>query len=96
MQRLTEAEITEALAALPGWERLGDTIERTYALSTFPTLIAAVVRIADAAEAADHHPDLDLRYRNLRVVLSTHDVGGLSPLDVELASVIDAIVGSMP
>jgi 4a-hydroxytetrahydrobiopterin dehydratase len=51
------------------------------------------VRIADAAEAADHHPDLDIRYRHLRVVLSTHSEGGITGKDLALAAEVDRAVG---
>jgi 4a-hydroxytetrahydrobiopterin dehydratase len=54
-------------------------------------VIGLVGRIADAAEAADHHPDLDIRYRRLRVALSTHSEGGISALDFVLAGEIDAL-----
>ncbi len=58
--------------------------------SSFRAVIDFVVRIADAAEAADHHPDLDIRYRRLRVALSTHSEGGITERDFALATQIDA------
>ena len=90
--RLTDDQVTGALEALPGWTREGDTIVKTYELATFLTVIAVVGQIAERAEAADHHPDLDIRYRRLRVALSTHDAGGLTDLDVTLAGEIEALV----
>jgi 4a-hydroxytetrahydrobiopterin dehydratase len=88
-ERLDDARISERLAALPGWERQGDEIVKTFELPTFPEAIAFVTRIADRAEAANHHPDLDIRWRNVRVALSTHDAGGLSDLDFDLATEIE-------
>ncbi len=81
MPLLSDAEITAALSALPGWSRSGDEIEKTFELDSFPDAIAFVVRIGFLAEAADHHPDLDVRWRRLRVALTTHDAGGLTTKD---------------
>ena len=89
---LSDSEIEQALVRLPGWAREGDEIVKWYELPSFPTAIDFVGRIADLAEAADHHPDLDIRYRRLRVALSTHDAGGLTQKDVDLATQIEAAV----
>jgi len=88
---LSDAELTEALARLPGWAREGDVIVKTYELPTFLAAIAFVVDIAERAEAANHHPDLDIRYRKVRVALSTHDEGGISEKDVALATEIEPL-----
>jgi 4a-hydroxytetrahydrobiopterin dehydratase len=89
-ERLDDDEISTRLDALPGWEREGDEISKTFELPTFPEAIAFVTRIADRAEAANHHPDIDIRYRKVRVALSTHDAGGLTELDFQLATEIEA------
>jgi len=89
---LGEAELAPLLAAIPGWTRTGDEIERTFELASFPDAIAFVVRVGFLAEKADHHPDLDVRWRNVRVALTTHDSGGLTALDLDLAQKIDAEV----
>ncbi len=86
MERLSDDQIETGLAALPGWERTGDEIVRTFELGTFLDAIAFVDRVAVLAEDADHHPDLDIRYRKVRVALTTHDAGGLSQLDLDLAA----------
>jgi 4a-hydroxytetrahydrobiopterin dehydratase len=91
--RLDDDEVEAALQARDGWAREGDEIVRTYELESFPAVIELVRRIADLAEAADHHPDLDIRYRKLRVALSTHDAGGLTQRDFDLAAQIDAAAG---
>jgi 4a-hydroxytetrahydrobiopterin dehydratase len=88
---LPDAEVAERLARLPGWERVGDEIVRAYQLESFRAVIELVDGIADAAEAADHHPDLDIRYRTLRVALSTHSEGGITARDFALAGEIDAL-----
>jgi len=90
---LPDDEVTVRLARLPGWARVGDEIERTYELASFPAAIAFVARIADAAEAANHHPDLDIRYRKVRVALSTHSEGGITDKDFALATQVDALAG---
>ena len=88
--KLADAEIAAALAERPEWARAGDEIVRTYECASFPDAIVFVVRIGFLAEAANHHPDLDIRWRKVRVALSTHDAGGLTTLDFELAAAIDA------
>lgn len=93
MERLGDDEIDAGLAGLPGWERDGDMIVRTFELETFPAAIAFVDRIAVMAEDANHHPDLDIRWRRVRVALTTHDVGGLSDLDLDLAGRIQQTAG---
>jgi len=92
MAKLSDDEVRTELEGLPGWDRVGDEIVREYELETFRAVIDAVVRVGDRAEAADHHPDLDIRYRRLRVALTTHDQGGLSAKDFALAHEIDAAV----
>ena len=89
MPPLPDREIDDRLRARQGWERIGDDIVRTFELPTFLEAIAFVNRIATIAERSDHHPDLDIRYRRVRVGLTTHDEGGISPLDFEVAAEID-------
>jgi len=82
-------EIARRLAELPGWQRSGDAIHRVYELPTFKDAITFVGRVAEAADAADHHPDILIEYRKVTLTLSTHDSGGLTALDFDLASTID-------
>ena len=89
MAKLPEDRIAERLAPLSGWSREGDEIVKTFELPTFPAAIEFVTRIAERAEAANHHPDLDIRYRKVRVALSTHDAGGLTDNDFDLAAEIE-------
>ncbi|HEV2310226.1 MAG TPA: 4a-hydroxytetrahydrobiopterin dehydratase [Acidimicrobiia bacterium] len=93
MAPLPDDEVTARLARMPGWTRTGDEIVRTYEMPSFRAVIALVDRIADAAEAANHHPDLDIRYSKLRVALTTHDQGGLTDNDFALAGEIDGLAG---
>ena len=74
--------------SLPGWARTGAEIGREFECASFPDAIAFVVRIGFFAESADHHPDLDIRWRKVRVALTTHDAGSLTQLDVDLAAQI--------
>ena len=91
MPALPDDTLRGWLAQHPGWAQPGDAIERTYQLPSFPATIELVRQIADAAEAADHHPDLDIRYSKLRVALSTHSEGGITEKDFALAEQIDAM-----
>ena len=86
---LTEAEIADGVALLPEWSRDGLFLRRTIAAESFADAISLIVRIGFLAEAADHHPDIDLRWRNVSVTLTTHDAGGISVLDLDLAKLID-------
>lgn len=94
MARLTDEQVAAALDGLPGWAREGDMIVKTFELATFPAAIQFVVAMGDRAEAANHHPDIDIRWRRVRVALTTHDEGGLSDLDVALAGEIEGLAGS--
>ena len=91
MATLSDDEIRSALAELPGWEPVDGAITKEYRLGGFPEAVAFVVRLSYDAEAADHHPDLDIRYAKVRVTLSTHSEGGVTSKDVALARVIEAL-----
>jgi 4a-hydroxytetrahydrobiopterin dehydratase len=90
MALLTEAEIRARLERLPGWERRGTEIRRTWSFADFEGSMAFVTRVAELAEAADHHPDIDIRYSKVTLALSTHDAGGLTARDFALAEAIGA------
>ena len=91
MATLSDDEIDTALAGLSGWELVDGQITRQYRLAGFPEAIAFVVRLSYEAEAADHHPDLDIRYNTVRVTLSTHSEGGVTAKDLDLARAIDEL-----
>ena len=86
---LTESDITAALADLPKWQREGQSLTQTIDCPDFPAAIALVNRVAEAAEEANHHPDMDIRWRTVTFALSTHSAGGITSLDVMLAQRID-------
>ena len=89
--RLSPDELTAALTGLPLWSGDGGGIRRSVELAGFPEAVAALVRIGFAAEAMDHHPDVDLRWRTLHLTLVTHSAGGVTELDLELARRVDAL-----
>ena len=80
-------------AELGDWERSGDEIVREFRFEGFPGAIAFVVELGFAAEKANHHPDLDIRYNRVRVALSTHSEGGITAKDLALAGEIEAVAG---
>ena len=87
---MTEAEIEQALATV-GWSRVGDHIGKTVELADFRSAMAFVNRVADAAEALDHHPDISICWNKVGLDVTTHDSGGLTALDFELARAVDAL-----
>jgi 4a-hydroxytetrahydrobiopterin dehydratase len=89
--KLTEAEVQTALRSLPGWGLEGGAIVKTYRFGKFSEGIGFVDRVAKAADAMDHHPDIDIRYTKIRVALSTHDAGGITAMDTKLASQIEGL-----
>lgn len=91
---LDDAAITAALTDLPGWERDGDALVLVAKLPTFPAAIGVVDRVAGIAEARDHHPDIDIRWRTLTFRCSTHSAGGITDLDVALAAAISGEVAA--
>ncbi len=88
--RLIDAEIELALAALPGWNREGEGIARNYKFVDFTHAFAFMARVALLAEKADHHPEWSNVYNRVDIRLTTHDAGGLTHRDIDLATAIDA------
>ncbi|MEU7633150.1 4a-hydroxytetrahydrobiopterin dehydratase [Nocardia sp. NPDC049220] len=88
---LSDTEIADALTELTHWARSEDNIVRTVKAATFPAGIELVRQVAEVAEAADHHPDIDIRWRKVTFTLSTHSAGGLTAKDVALAHEIDRL-----
>ena len=86
---LDEQQIRSRLDDLQGWTREGDVIRKTFTLDSFEEAIDFVNRIAERAEAANHHPDIDIRYDRVACALSTHSEGGLTTKDFDLAREID-------
>jgi 4a-hydroxytetrahydrobiopterin dehydratase len=91
-EKLEKAEVDRWIATHPGWERTsGDSIAKTYKFPDFSAAMGFVVRVGLAAEKHDHHPDAELGWGKARVVWSTHDAGGITRLDLELAETCDLI-----
>ncbi len=88
--KLVDAEIELALQGLPGWNRDGDAIVRAYKFADFVHAFAFMTRVALLAEKADHHPEWSNVYNRVEVRLTTHDAGGLTQRDIDLARAIDA------
>jgi 4a-hydroxytetrahydrobiopterin dehydratase len=90
-RKLSADEVTSRLRVLDGWSlrRGGGAIERTYALPSFRASLAFVAFVGELAEAKNHHPDIDIRYNRVTLALSTHDAGGVTPKDFELAHLVD-------
>ncbi|MFO0957515.1 MAG: 4a-hydroxytetrahydrobiopterin dehydratase [Isosphaeraceae bacterium] len=91
MVKMSEAEIRERLPQANGWERIGDELVRTWQFPSTRRALEFVGRVADEAEALDHHLDIILSYRSVRVELSTHAEGGISARDFELAERIGGL-----
>ncbi len=87
--KLSDLEIQRALGGLSGWTRRGDMLTKTFTFATFADGIAFVDRIAKIADARQHHPDIDIRYTKVMLCLSTHDAGGITEKDLELAAAIE-------
>jgi 4a-hydroxytetrahydrobiopterin dehydratase len=89
MARLSDAEIAERLKSVPGWEPAGNAIRRTYKFPDFKAAMAFANRVAELAEAQDHHPDILVQYGSVTLTTSSHDAGGLTARDFRLAQTID-------
>ena len=90
--RLDEAGLASLLASGAGWTRDGNSLTKTFTFKGFKSAIAFVNRVAEAANAANHHPDIHLEaYKRVRVVLTTHIAHGLTDADVALAKQIDLV-----
>lgn len=91
MQRFTDEEVARELAELP-WRREGDAIVRDHTLADFGGAMAFANRVAEAAEAAGHHPDILVHgWNQVRLTLATHSAGGLTAADFELARTLETI-----
>ena len=91
MAKLTDAEIASSMQQLKGWRLGGDAIVKAYEFGKFMDGIRFVDKVAAAADAADHHPDIDIHYTTVTMSLSTHSAGGLTRKDFELAKTIDQL-----
>jgi 4a-hydroxytetrahydrobiopterin dehydratase len=94
MAVLTDEQVDAALPDLAGWKRAEGTLRRSIKFPSFMDGIDAVRRVAEHAEAKDHHPDIDIRWRTVTFSLVTHAVGGITENDIAMARDINEIVGT--
>lgn len=92
MALLTAEEIERELATVPDWNRDGDSIVTTAEAPSFLLALDLVMAVGQLAEQADHHPDIDIRWRTVTFTLSTHSAGGLTSQDFDLARQIDELM----
>lgn len=86
MAALTSEEIKQRVANLPDWKIESGELVRTFAFKDFVEALGFVNRVGQAAEKAGHHPDIDIRYNKVRLALVTHDAGGITEKDFDLAA----------
>jgi 4a-hydroxytetrahydrobiopterin dehydratase len=92
---LTEPEIDAALKTVPDWRRNGDWLIRTVECPTFRASIALVASVADAAEEANHHPDIEINWRRVTFRLTTKASKALTAKDVAMAATIDHLAAAL-
>ncbi|SPE30035.1 putative pterin-4-alpha-carbinolamine dehydratase [Candidatus Sulfotelmatomonas gaucii] len=86
MQALSLEEARARLAGLPGWQIEAGELVRTFQFKDFVAALHFVNQVGEAAEAAGHHPDIDIRYNRVRIALVTHDAGGITAKDFDVAA----------
>jgi 4a-hydroxytetrahydrobiopterin dehydratase len=91
MSKLSESQIIERLPTAKGWDRHGDMLVRTWQFPSFRRAMEFVNHVAALLDKSDHHPDLIVQYRTVRIEMSTHDVGGLTERDFALVAEINEI-----
>ena len=88
---LSDTEVQTQLSSLSGWSQAGKTIQTVKVFDGFPSAIAFVNKLIDPAEAAGHHPDVAISYNKVTISLTTHDAGGLTQKDFDLAATISRL-----
>jgi 4a-hydroxytetrahydrobiopterin dehydratase len=91
MAKLQEMVIREALGGLPGWELTAEGLRKKYEFAGFPEAVKFVDRLVEPAEAAQHHPNIAIVYRWVTLILTTHDEGGVTQKDLDLARAIERL-----
>ena len=92
MATLTATAIRTALATVPRWRKRRAVIRRTFEFADFAAAMKFVNAVARLAEKAGHHPDIEIRWNRVTLVLTTHDAGGLTAKDFELAARLDRLL----
>jgi len=90
-EKLSESEVQTKLAQLEGWGLSNEEITRTFVVKDFPAALMLVNAVGQLAEAAGHHPDITIKYNRVSFALVTHDAGGLTDKDFDLAAQINAL-----
>ena len=93
MSKMNKDQVEQELKELEGWDFSDDAIHTAFEFKDFKDTISVIMRIAFEAEAMNHHPEMHNVYNNLEITLSTHDEGGVTKKDIELAKRIEYIVG---
>jgi 4a-hydroxytetrahydrobiopterin dehydratase len=96
MALLKPEQITERLKNLDGWSLEGQTIRKQFTFTDFPEAVLFVSALVPGAEDADHHPDIDIRYKRVILSYTTHDAGGLTEKDFEGAAMAQSVAGNLP
>ena len=96
MALLDTTEVKQALRQITAWSKRGRVIRRTFGFADFKAAMQFVNRVAKLAERAGHHPDIDIRWNQVTLALSTHSEGGLTDKDFSLAERIDALLARAP
>jgi 4a-hydroxytetrahydrobiopterin dehydratase len=91
MAKLSDGAIRQALGSLPGWEHTEEGLRKKWEFGSFPEAVRFVDRLVQPAEAAQHHPNIMIVYRWVTLILTTHDEGGVTQKDVDLARTIEAL-----
>jgi len=92
-EKLSDQQIAQEIESVPEWDPLNGEIQRTYQFPDFNASIAFVNQLAEYAERVQHHPDILIRYNKVTLTVSTHDAGGITKKDFELASAADDLAG---
>jgi 4a-hydroxytetrahydrobiopterin dehydratase len=93
MEKLDNEKVQAGLKELEGWKLEGGELRREFKFRDFVGSIAFVQRVAELAEAAGHHPDIDIRYNRVRLALATHDAGGITKKDLAMARKVNDVPG---
>lgn len=91
MPALAEKDVRSRLVSIPDWQIESGELVRTFLFKDFRASLAFVNKVGDVAEKAGHHPDIDIRYNKVRLALVTHDAGGITEKDLDLAAAADKL-----
>jgi 4a-hydroxytetrahydrobiopterin dehydratase len=96
MALLSDADIEQQLASLSGWTRAAGAIRKQFTFQDFPEAVLFVSALVPAAEAADHHPDIEIHYKRVILTYTTHSEGGLTDKDIDGARAADDVAEQVP